>query len=141
MGRQPEPLADRELAVEGLGLVAVPRDDERARGPVADVDPGDVPQLGGERRPAAGALQAQEQQVALLRVGLRDGREHPGRDAGGPGAGLVALEDEHAQAAGAGAPRDGEAGHAGPDDDDVGRFAVGRGQDAPRFAGMTRISC
>jgi hypothetical protein len=53
---------------------------------------------------------------------------------------LAALQHAGAQAARAGAPRDGEADEAAADDRYVERFGLVGDRDSPRFAGMTRIS-
>ena len=55
---EPELVAQRQLALERLGLVAVARDDERAAAAQAGIDAGRRGELGGERRPGARAAQA-----------------------------------------------------------------------------------
>ena len=81
------------------------------------------------------------QQRLLAGVGLADRREHPGRHARGAGAELAAVEHAHAQAARLRAPGDGEADEAAADDGDVEHLSCVGDRFAPRFAGMTRISC
>ena len=116
---EPEPLAQRELAVQRGRLVRVAGDEQRAAGAVADVDAAHVRELGGERRPAPRALQPERDERGLLRVRLADGREHPGGD-GRRGAGERPAVHEHdAQPARPRAPGDDEAADAAADDGDV----------------------
>jgi hypothetical protein len=114
--------AQRELAVERLGLVAVARDDERPAAAQAGVGAGRLLELGGEGRPVARAAQSQPEQRELARVGLGDRGQHAGGDARRAGAQLAALEHADAQAASRRAPGDGEADDAPADDGDVGRW-------------------
>ena len=139
---QPEALAQVALALERLGLVAIAGEHQRAARAVADVDAAGLGELRGEVRPAPRALQAELEQRPLAGVGLRHGREHPGGHARGAAAELAALEQEHRQPAGAGAPGHGEADDAAADDGYVVAVAVCRWGDvvSSRFAGMTRIS-
>ena len=135
---QPHPLAQLELALERLGLVAVPRDQERPARPVADVDAGDVAELLGEARPPPRALHAEHEQVALAGIRLGGRCEHPRRDAPGAVGELAAVEHTRREVASSSPPR-----HREPDDPaaDDGYVVGGAVDDVPpRFAGMTRIS-
>ncbi len=116
---QAEPLAQRELALQPLGLVTVAGDDERAARPVADGLPGDVLKLGGEGRPASRRLQAEGRQRALPGVGLAHRSQHPGGHARGAAAERAAVEHADGQPARTRAPRDGQAAGAAADDGDV----------------------
>jgi thiamine-phosphate pyrophosphorylase len=60
-----------------------------------------------------------DEQLALLRVGLGDRREHPGRCAGGAGAEVAAVKEEDLEAALTGAPGDRQADDAAADDGHV----------------------
>ena len=110
---QPVALAERVLAVERLGLVAVARDEQRPRGVQGDAE------LLGERRPCRGGREAVLEQLGVADLGLADGREHPRGLPRGAATGAVALEHDGAQAALLRAERDREAHHAGSDDGDV----------------------
>ena len=77
LGAQPEAGAQRELAVERLGLVAVAGDEQRAV--LAEVDPDAARglELGGEGGPRPGALEPEAQERLLARVGLQTGASIP----------------------------------------------------------------
>ena len=140
LGAQAEPLAQRELARERLGLVAVARDEQRALRAVAHVEPAHLPQLLREARPAACALEAEAQERLLAGVGLADRREHAGRDVRGAAAELAAVEHADAQPARTRAPGRRQPDEAAADDRYVEGSGVVADRSAPRFAGMTRIS-
>ena len=121
---QPEALAQVALALERLGLVAIAGEHQRAARAVADVDAAASASCAANARPAPRAAQPELEQRPLAGVGLGHRREHPGGDARRPGAELAALEQEHRQAALAGAPRDREADDAAADDRYVVAVAV-----------------
>ena len=125
---QAQPLAQRELALQPARLVRVTRDEQRAACPVPDVDAADVREFGGERRPAARALQPERDERRLLRIGFADGREHPGGDGRRGARERAAIDEHHAQAARTRTPRDDEAADAPADDGDVAAAVLGGGQ-------------
>ena len=118
---RPRPTAQRELALERLGFVAVAGDDERAAAAQPGIGAGGRLELRGELRPRARAAQPELEQRELAGVGLGDGRQHPGRDARGAGAELAALEHADGEAALRRAPGDGQPDDAPADDGDVAR--------------------
>ena len=109
---RPEPAAELGQAVERLGLVAVPRDDERAHAPVAR-----LLQRIAERLVAACALQPELQQLALAEVGLGHRREHARGDV--PRARLARVDHDHARATFLGLPRARQPDRPATDDGDV----------------------
>ena len=104
---EPQALAEGEQPVELLRLVAVARDDERARLPVARVLAGALRQLRAEGGEAGGGAGGQVEQRVLAELGLRGRREHAGGDV--PGAGRAIVEQGDGGAALSGAPGRGEA--------------------------------
>ena len=119
LGAQPQPLAQLELALQRLCLVAVACDHERAAGDVTDVDARQPVQLGGERGPAPRAAQPELEQRALARVGLGHGGEHARGHRRRRGAEVAAVEHDDAQPARASAPRDGQPGDPSAEDGHV----------------------
>jgi hypothetical protein len=112
---QAELRAEGDQALQRLGLVAVARDGERARGPVADV----VAELGREGGEALRGADAQGGEGLVARLGLGHRREHAGRDLPRPR--LAGVHDADAQAAPGGAPGAGEPDDPAAGDDDVRR--------------------
>ncbi|CAM5529279.1 hypothetical protein SALBM311S_07743 [Streptomyces alboniger] len=99
-------------------VVGVQRDGERAAAAVAEVAAGEVGELGGEIRIAAGRLQVQAEQGLLAVVQFRDGGQHPGRHPGRP-ATRFGVHDGCGEPALRGPPRGDQADDAAPDDQDV----------------------
>ena len=116
---QPELLAQRELAAERFGLVAVTGQQERAGLAVADVDAADVGELGGERGPAPRALEPEPDERALLRIRFADRCEHPGGDRRRLSPERAPVQQHDAQAARPRAPGDGQPADPAADDRDV----------------------
>ncbi len=114
---EPEPLPEREQPVERLRLVAIARDDERARPAQAGIAARSLGQLGAELRESRGRAQAEPEQRVLAELCLRHRREHAGRDM--PGARLAGVEHAHAQPALGGAPCAREADRPAADYGDV----------------------
>ena len=138
---QPEALAQVALALEGLGLVAIAGEHQRPARAVPDVDAAGLGELLGEVRGQRRALRSPSSSSGRSPASVSaTGASMPGGDARRPGAELAALEQEHRQAALAGAPRDREADDAAADDRYVVGLAVFRDVASSRFAGMTRIS-
>ena len=118
--------AQRELALERLGLVAVARDDERAAAAQARIGAGGLLELGGEapasRARCAGPSASSASSPASASV---TGASIPAATCEAPRAELAALEHADAQPALRRAPGDGEPDHAPADDGDVEVVAVG----------------
>jgi hypothetical protein len=92
LGPQAQAGAEGVLAIQGLGLVAVAGDEQRAARLQRDAE------LAREGRPQRGGLDGLGHVGRVADLGLADRREHPGRDAGRAGAEHVALEQHGAQA-------------------------------------------
>jgi hypothetical protein len=116
---------ETELAVELvpasqlLGLVTIQRHVQGTLLREPGVQVRLVPDLPGERGPAAQRLEVEREEPFLAPGRLADRGEHPGGDAGGTGGRAVALQDAHPRPPLSGPPGAGEADHAGADEDRV----------------------
>ena len=133
LGGERERVAEADLPLERLGLVAVAGQEQRARLAQPDgreVEAGVARELGRERRPPLGGGEPEAQRPLAGRavLGLRDRGEHPRGDGRGAAAELAALEDGDRGAAGGEAPGRGDPDDAAADHGDVDPRDVERGR-------------
>lgn len=99
-------------------VVCVQGDGQRAAAAVAEVEAGEVGQLGREVRVAVRRGQVEGEQGLLAVVELGDGGQHPGGHLGGPAARLR-VQHGRGEAALGRAPGCDQADDPAPDDEDV----------------------
>ena len=127
LGGQPERVLVGEEVIQAGAVGRIERDRDRAGRVVTDGAPGDALQGGGERGPAAGALEQEGGEGGLAELGLGDRGEHAGRHPRGAVAPGCGCHDRHLVTVACQFPRTGEPDDTAPHDLDVRRHEASLG--------------